>query len=348
MALTAWISRLIPSQPSTAAPKKHESPVSPSPIDEAPALRDELATMHDAAEPWCTAAPPSLDPDDIRAWLLQEAGDLAGHFSADPGIVQLAERLTDTLMLPDLALAPAPTVAMQLFALLRDDRVGIHNVQDVLKEDPALLKQVWLQASSAHFATPPRDLKYAIARVGLHQLGRLAAAEVVSARAFRSTVYRPQAERVRERSIVTGELIRQHGSGSADTYLCGLLHGVGSLIVLRAAAQETVALSRMLPRIMTRLEAPLGMLALSRWQLPEGVCVAVGCQAAPQRAPAAHHELALLCRAASLAVHGAQDMERHCNNGVLEALEALEALPVDPEELLQEARALLHQHRDRA
>lgn len=346
MALTAWISKLIPYQPSLSVVRPRESIASPVPIDNLPTLRDELAKMHDAAAPWCTTASPFLEPDETRAWLLQEATELAGHCSADPGIAQLAEQLVDTLTLPDLALAPAPRVAMELFALLRNEKVSIHNVQDVLKEDPALLKQVWIQASSAHFATPPRDLKYAIARVGLHQLGRLAAAEVISDRLFRSSVYRSRADQIRERSIVTGELLRQH-DGDVDTYLCGLLHGVGSLIVLRAATQQTVPLSRTLPRILTRLDAPLGMLALSRWQLPERVCVAVGLQAMPSQAPEEHRDLARLCRASSLAVQGAQDMERNCNNGVLEALEALEGIPVEPEELLRDARALLLRHRDR-
>ena len=348
MALTAWISRFIPNQPSSSPKEKSKTNASPVTIKEPASIRDELATMRPGSAPWCSAHAASTDQDNNRRWLIEAASALEEHSSADPGIAQLAGQLTDTLLIPDLALAPAPTTSMQLFALLRDEKVGIHTIQEVLKEDPALLKQVWLKASSAHFATPPRDLKYAIARVGLHELGRLAAAEVVSARAFGTNVYRPLSASIRERCIVTGALIRRHSSDSpAEAYLCGLLHGVGSLIVLGAATQESVGLTRALPRILSRLDAPLGMLALSRWRLPESVCFAVGYQAAPSQAPPAHRPLAVLCRASSLAVHGAQGMRRRINNGALEAIESLEGLPMDAEALLRDASALLSQHRDR-
>lgn len=347
MALTAWISRFIPNQPSYAPVKKSKINASPVTIKDPAPIDDALAAMRPGSSPWCTTHAAFSDQDNNRRWLIEESTALAEHLSADPGIAQLAGQLTDTLLIPDLALAPAPTTSMQLFALLRDEKVGIHTIQDVLKEDPALLKQVWLKASSAHFATPPRDLKYAIARVGLHELGRLAAAEVVSARAFGTSVYRSLSASIRERCIVTGELIRRHSSGSpADAYLCGLLHGVGSLIVLGAATQETVALTRTLPRILSKLDAPLGMLALSRWRLPESVCFAVGYQASPGQAPPAHRSLAVLCRASSLAVHGAQGMRRRVNNGALEAIESLEGPSLDAEELLRDASALLKQHRD--
>ena len=351
MAIPNWFSKLINGQESEEDAKAEEGPdmASPEPTQELQSLQDELAAMRPAAANWCTSEPPSADPEDSREWLLQEVSTMTETYGASSGVVKLSERLTETLKLPDLSLPPSPSTSLQLFSLLSDEKVSIHNVQNVIKQDPALLKQVWLKANSAHFATPPKDIQYAIARIGFHDLGRLAASAVVSARAFRTYTYRSASKKVRERCLVSSELIQRYGRGNrSNTFLSGLMHGVGSFIVLRAATVENESLSQLMPRILAHLEAPLGLLALSRWRMPKGVVYSVGYQAAPSSAPEQHQALARLCRASSIAVHGAQGMKRGHNYGAFEALETLlQGQSIDPEHLLSDAVQLLAQHRAR-
>ena len=349
MAFTTWFSKLIPGQALNTNAEEIPASIPPAAPKELQSIRDELAAMRHAPASWCTSEPPSTAPEESREWLLQQVESMADVHGETSGILKLSERLTETLRLPDLALPPSPATALQLFALLSDEKVSIHNVQNVIKQDPALLKQVWLKANSAHFATPPKDIQYAIARIGFHDLGRIAASSVVSARAFRTYTYRSVAKQIRERCLVTSELIQRYGRGDrSNTFLSGLLHGVGSFIVLRAATLESDALSQSIPRILSQLEAPLGMLALSRWRMPKSVVYSVGYQAAPSQAPAQHQALARLCRACSVAVHGAQGMKRGHNYGALEELETLlQGQEIDPENLLSDAAQLLAQHRAR-
>lgn len=349
MALSTWFSKLIPGQASSTDVEKTKAPIQPVATTALQSLREELSAMRAVAAPWSTSAPPSTSPSDSRAWLLQEATALSADASGSPSIVQFAEQLTATLNLPDLALPPSPTTSLQLFSLLSDEKVSIHSIQEVIKQDPALLKLVWLKANSAHFATPPKDIQYAIARVGLHDLGRLAASAVVSSRAFQTQTYRALSKTIRERCLVTSELIQRYGQGQrSNTFLCGLLHGVGSFIVLRSVQQESEALSQAMPRILSHFEAPLGLLALSRWRLPKSVVYSVGYQAAASHAPLPHQALASLCRATSVAVHGAQGMMRGHNIGALEVLEeSLKERSIAPEKLLYDAKTLLERHRAR-
>ena len=349
MALTTWFSKLIHGQESEEEAEALLAVTPPETNQQLQSLRDELTAMRPAAASWCTSEPPSTDPEDNREWLLQEVASMTDTFGSSTGVVKLSERLTETLKLPDLSLPPSPSASLQLFSLLSDEKVSIHSVQNVIKQDPALLKQVWLKANSAHFATPPKDIQYAIARIGFHDLGRLAASAVVSARTFRTYTYRSASKKIRERCLVSSELIQRYGRGNrSHTFLSGLLHGVGSFVVLRAATMETESLSQLMPRILAHFEAPLGLLALSRWRMPKSVVYSVGYQAAPSQAPEQHQVLAKLCRASSIAVHGAQGMKRGHNYGALEALETLlSESSIDPEDLLSDAVQLLSQHRAR-
>lgn len=334
MALTAWISKLIPSR--EPEPRPRVAVVSAPEVD--PPVRemiDRLEEMPKELGEWCDTPTPSLDPAECRSWLLDELHNLPRPARREDGIELLLTQLHEVLSQENLALPPPPRAALRLFELLQDEEVSIHSVCEELRQEPALVRRVWAQASSAHFATPPRDLQYAVARVGLRELSRIAAAEVVSARTFSIQVLKTHAEATRLRSILASELASHCTRGlNSEAYLSSLLHAVGSLIVLRTVPIETPPLERMMPTILRRLEAPLGMLTLSTWSMPAAVVAAVGYQADPSKAPLEHRALTRLTRATSIASHGAEMMSRRIDAGALEALRALPELETDPAELL--------------
>ncbi|MFT4978892.1 MAG: HD-like signal output (HDOD) protein [Myxococcota bacterium] len=339
MALTAWINRLLPSRAPAPVVVARKAPAANSTSSLATdELVASLESMEEAPGEWCTTAPPSSDLGECRAWLREEVQQWPERYKNEEGVTQLAEHLLDTLSRPDLRLPPPPSSALRLFKLLQDEEVRIHTVCEELRQEPALVQRVWAQASSAHFATKPRDLQYAIARVGLRELSRIAVAEVVSAQAFSINVMRHRAESARHRSILASELAsRCSPRGDSEAYLSGLLHAVGSLIVLRTAPIETPALDRIMPRLLRQLEAPLGLVALSAWSLPPAVTMAVGFQAEPDAAPAELRALTTLTRAASIAAHGAEMMMQGIDCGALDKLRELDGLPDEPENLLLEA-----------
>lgn len=302
----------------------------------------KLREMPKEDGPWCDTPPPTDDMDALREWLREEVRQLPVKVRYEEGVEALCDELLDALGKPDLALPPPPSAALRLYEMLQDEEISIHSVLEELKQEPALVQQVWSQASSAHFATPPRDLQYAVARVGLRELSRIAAAEVVSARTFKIHAFKTRAENTRYRSILASELASSYSPRRNSTaYLSGLLHAVGSLLVLRTAPIETPALDRMIPSILRRFEAPMGMLALSNWSLPDSVVQAVGYQCVPGDVPAELQALTRLTRAVSIAAHGAEMMMAKIDCGALEALAALDGLDEEPAVMLYEAHERL-------
>ena len=298
---------------------------------------------------WAHTATPALDPAEVRAWLIEQIRLPLQQTSLDPGMQALYEHLLRTLAQEDLSLPPPPQAALRLFELLQDEEISIHSVCEELRQEPALVQQVWSKASSALFATPPRDLQYAVARIGLRELARIAAAEVISSRTFRINVMPTEAENVRLRSIATAEVstrFAQPPFTAGHPYLSGLLHAAGALLLLRTAPIETPMVCERLPELIRWLEAPLGMVILHTWGMPREVVFSVGFSPTPEAAPPDCRALCTVTRAAIVAVRGAEQLDRGYDCGAVEALGELGDLRSPPEELLQDALVRLRRLRN--
>ena len=114
MALSTWLASIVSGSGTKKAAADAQDEVQPEPKNEFQSLRDDLSSMRPLAAPWSASEPPSSDPEDCRTWLLQETAALAEDPAAEPGLYQFAERLTETLNLPDLSLPPSPSLHIQL------------------------------------------------------------------------------------------------------------------------------------------------------------------------------------------------------------------------------------------
>lgn len=337
MALAGWLNKWFLRSPT--AEKVEKTQQQPAPGEEADAqLRAMLESLREQPAQWCESPAPSLDPAETREWMIAEARQIKKWSRGDSTLRLLSEHLIETLMIPDLSLPALPDTAMRLFEMLQDDEITTQHICETLREDPALVQRVWARASSAHFATPPRDLNYAVARVGIRELSRMAAAELISARVFQTTIMHRAADRARMRSLITAELAAQHTSGSrSDAFLGGLMHATGALLLLRTTPQESSSVLALMPSLLRRFEGPLGMLVLDVWSLPQTVVWGVGMQAIPQRLPPEHRYTGQLIRACSIASHGAESLFNEANVHALEALEEVVPEGVSPVALLQSA-----------
>ncbi|MEL6346721.1 MAG: HDOD domain-containing protein [Myxococcota bacterium] len=331
----AWLNKWFSGAPEPAA---GPTPVMDEALDEATQLRATLSEMPIEPPEWCEGAPPSLDASVTREWLIDEARQIRRWSRGDSTLSMLAAHLVRTLSADDLTLPPLPETAMRLFELLQNEEISINAIVETLSNDPALVQRVWARASSAHFATPPKDLKYAVARVGMDELSRMAASELISARMFKTAVMHRVAERARFRSLLTAELAAANSNlPRNEAFLSGLMHATGALMMLRTVPQESPSVLALLPSILRRFEAPLAMLVLNVWDMPEQVTFAVGMQSNPEKLPPEIREMGRLVRSSSIAAYGAEKYAEGVNIHALEALKHVVPAHVSPVELFLDA-----------
>ncbi len=295
-----------------------------------------LAEMAPVAAPWGQAVPPTEDAKELRDWLVRELEEQ--QLSAGAAGEALLDRILDALESDDLSLPPPPRIALELYELLQNDEVNINAVCATLEQDPILVQQVWIRASSAHFASRPTSLRFAVARIGLKELCRLSASSALTNHIFTVSKLREDAECVRRRSTVVAQVAERFnpGLGSA-AYLGGLLHDVGSLFLLQHGTSESAEIQMLLSNLMRRYSPAVGMLVLSHWGLAQEITQSIGFQNNPAAAPPQAQQLSQLIRCASVAVYSAGRFKRGEDCGGLEVLAALCPPPVAPEEMLKYA-----------
>lgn len=193
-----------------------------------------------------------------------------------------------------LAKSDLPTLstsAMRVSSLMRDENVTTRAVSDALGSDPALAAQVLRAANSPLYALVRRvtTLPAAVNVLGtktIHALVIISAAANSFDRFGRNSKY---GKRLWQHSVETGlvarELSRELGMrGNDESFLCGLLHDIGKLVMLRHDEQRFALLDEREPQMppLAREMAvygfthtQVGALIMKRWELPEEICHAV-------------------------------------------------------------------------
>lgn len=125
--------------------------------------------------------------------------------------------------------ASAPAVVQRLLTLLSDVDASWKKLEDVMSVDGALVARVLRMASSPAFAARPvRDLRVAMQTLGCDQIRRIAVAAHFAGRGspFARSLW---AYSLRVAFAADG-LARASGVvGGPDSFLCGLLHDVGTM-----------------------------------------------------------------------------------------------------------------------
>ena len=212
-------------------------------------------------------------------------------------------------------LRPFSEVARRVLEQVADKDFEVGRLQDIIEQDPALATKVLRLANSAAFR--PREacasIKQAIMVLGSRTLSEVATSlSMMSMFADLSGIGRT----VRDHCASTGALVRalalHRANTGANSYIVGLLHDFGKLLLLQAqpatylkihgnqiADADTIHLRER--EVLGFDHAVLGAHVLSQWGLPDPVPKVVAWHHQPVRAFAAGGEVALLVSLVRLA-----------------------------------------------
>lgn len=190
-------------------------------------------------------------------------------------------------------LPPAPLVAVQLLDLFSDPDRDIDRIVELVSNDPALTAETLKRCNGSHFrgAEPAADMFEAVSRLGLYEIYCVVVALIASrtmtlVRAKYSWDSTQLWRHTVTTAVIASILAKRVQVAEATAFTAGLLHDIGKLIfvsvegVAYAEGRRTAGYFGSVPALaeesaMGFSHAVLGARLLSRWGLPENVCLAV-------------------------------------------------------------------------
>jgi putative nucleotidyltransferase with HDIG domain len=225
----------------------------------------------------------------------------------------LAMRIADHPWLrpDDLSIPMLPDQAQRVLQLVGDPDVTISTLASVVSKDPVLATRVLGMANSALYGamTSLRSVSDAVVRLGTRTVRNVVVTVSMQSQ-FKSDAYGQEGFRFMEHAIGTAyvaHLIADHTRGDVDeAFLCGLLHDIGKLVILKTAHQYQQKHSMVirpdeLQMALTQHHALCGALALGFWNVPDEVRNVVEYHHAFEEAP--DPQAAAVCYAANLLSH---------------------------------------------
>ncbi len=213
-------------------------------------------------------------------------------------------------------LRPFSDVARRVLEYVADPDFEVGRLQEIMEQDLALATKILRMANSAAFAPrqPCCTIRQAIMVLGSRTLGEVAASiSLMSTFNDLTGVGRT----VRDHCAATGAIVRtlalRKSNTSAGSYIVGLLHDFGKLLLLQAEKNAYVKIhghdlgEADTVHLRERAElgydhAVLGAHILKKWGLPDPIPQAVALHHQPVRAQAMGGEVALLVALIRLAV----------------------------------------------
>lgn len=205
----------------------------------------------------------------------------------------LIQKIHDAVASGKVSVPPLPEIASRLLRLLQDeDRADARNVAKLVHQDPAIAATLLRLANSAAFGglRPISDLSHAIARLGLAQVTSLVTSLMHKGHfehpdPARQALLRALWDHAVATAVAAKALTTLTGGDPEESFLAGLLHDVGKLLILKGVdwleKDEGVQVTpAVLDEMMETLHTELGFRTLNDWNLPEPIC----------RAALGHHD----------------------------------------------------------
>ena len=203
----------------------------------------------------------------------------------------IATTKLDIELLVSTELPPLPGSAMRVAGLAQDMNASTRAIADAIGLDPVLAARVLRAANSPLYALERRvtALPMAVNALGNHAIHTLV---ILSAAAdsFKGRGVRPPVERALWEHSVAVALVAREVSvalgmrGSEESFLCGLLHDIGKLLLLRhdpafyaqtAECADEQQLLEMEQSLYGYTHSQVGALVARRWDLPEEISYAI-------------------------------------------------------------------------
>jgi HD-like signal output (HDOD) protein len=211
----------------------------------------------------------------VSARALSESTDLA----------TTRRRLSAALAARALELPPMPGVAAEVIASSIDDDADAVRLAQLIQTDQGLASHVLrvVNSPALRAATEIVALRQAIARLGMNRIREIAIAASLSNSLFASAMYAEEAGRAWKlalgASLWSKEIARVCRKNTEIAYLCGLLHNVGTPVVLNAigAASATRLAASDVADLLAEFAIRAGELLASEWHLPAAVAATIRC-----------------------------------------------------------------------
>jgi putative nucleotidyltransferase with HDIG domain len=182
----------------------------------------------------------------------------------------------------DTVIPMMPAVAHRVIELVSDPDVSIATIAALVSKDQVLASRVLGLANSAYCA-PMQTVSTvleAIVRLGTSAVRNVVVTVSFTSRMHDPRIYGDQAKELADHAIGTayvGRLVAEKANVDEDeAFLCGLLHDIGKLVVLKLAHDWSYKKGEALPpdqieTAMIARHAQLGGITLKRWKLPESL-----------------------------------------------------------------------------
>ncbi len=198
----------------------------------------------------------------------------------------LADRIREAVSAKEVEMPPLPELLVRLEQLLADeDKASTKAVAELIAQDPAVTAGVLRIANSAAYGglREIADVSQAVARIGLRQVRGFAnailhRANFESAEPSRVELVRSLWRHAMSTAVAARNLAEEVRGNAEESFLAGLLHDTGKLLVLRGVShvesvfEEVEITPVVFDELMTALHADLGHLVLEGWHLPSAIC----------------------------------------------------------------------------
>ena len=231
-------------------------------------------------------------------------------------LAKLYERLGER----DLGLPDFPETPVRLEQLMNEEEPNSQQVMRCIESDPKLVGRVWGRSRSARFPSSPNSLDMAVSRIGLVEVWRLSLESALDAFEFRAGLFKDKAEIIRVHGALVAEVTSGlTGQRRGPSFLAGLLHDVGRLLLLQVASQTNPELTT-LNDISSAHHASLSVIVADAWKLDAEVIPAIAFHHDPNACNAGPRDLSRLVCLADIAVDGEIDRRAQRNSHFIQAM----------------------------
>ena len=227
---------------------------------------------------------------------------------------KLEQALVQKIEKGEIELPLLPQVASQVMALTSDPSADAAKLSSLIHQDQALATHVLRTANSPAYMprSPVVSLQHAVAMLGINLLSEIAFTASLKSGAFQVPGHEDDVKRLWRHSLASGafakEVARTRRVNVESAYLCGLLHGIGKPVVLRAATtlarDQNVTFDKpALQILIDGYHSRVGGFIAEKWNLPKQVGEAIQYYGDYDHATSFRQECMLTCVADRLASH---------------------------------------------
>ena len=266
------------------------------------------------------------------------------HGQIDATQDSLAARFQAELDSRTLDVPLLPTVAAEVLSSSLDDQSNAARLAELIQQDQGLASHLLRVVNSAAFRGNAEivALQQAIARLGMERIREIALTvslkgTMLQAGPFESLVNAAWQHGLRT-ALWSKEIARAAIKNVETAYLCGLLHNIGTPLVINRLAQMDPALSQPdMVELAALFTTPAGLLLVEEWRLPGSVDLTIRFLDDFSEAKNAKDSVAVISAGRLVAELQAQDQ---LNADLIlqnPALQHLNFYPDDVEKLLEKA-----------